>query len=69
MVETGKITEFSPRLAKAYAGRTPKTLQRDLNALVDLGLIVRDGRKVRARREVILAFLPLQRKPDHHVKT
>lgn len=58
-VEVGKVAELTPRLAKAYAGKTAKTLQRDLNALVEMGLIVRDGRKVRARREVILAFLPL----------
>ena len=63
-VEVGKITELTPRLAKAYAGKTPKTVQRDLNALVEMGLIARDGRKVRARREVILAFLPLRKKPD-----
>lgn len=61
--ETGRITEMTPRLAKAYAGKTSKTVQRDLNALVELGLIARDGRKVRARREVILAFLPLRRRP------
>jgi Fic family protein len=61
-IEAGKITELTPRLAKAYAGKTPKTVQRDLNALLEMGLISRDGRKVRARREVILAFLPLRRK-------
>ena len=63
-VEVGKVAELTPRLAKAYAGKTAKTLQRDLNALVEMGLIVRDGRKVRARREVILAFLPLRKNPD-----
>ena len=63
-VEVGKVTELSPRLAKAYAARTPKTVQRDLSALVGLGLITRDGRRVRARREVILAFLPLRKQPN-----
>lgn len=61
-VEVGKIAELTSRLAKAYAGKTPKTVQRDLNALAEMGLIVREGRKVRARREIILAFLPLRRK-------
>lgn len=61
-IEVGKVTELTPRLAKAYAGKTAKTVQRDLNALVEMGLIIRDGRKLRARREVILAFLPLQNK-------
>ncbi len=60
-VEVVKIPDLSTRLAKAYAAKTSKTLQRDVNALVGLGLIVREGRKVRARREVILAFLPLRR--------
>jgi Fic family protein len=62
--EVGKIPELTPRLAKAYAGKTAKTVQRDLNALVEMGLILREGRKVRARREVILAFLPLRKNPD-----
>ncbi len=62
-VEVGKITELTPRLAKAYAGKTAKTVQRDLNTLVEMGLLARDGRSIRARREVILAFLPLRKKP------
>ena len=62
-VEAGKVTELTPRLAKAYANKTAKTVQRDLNALVEMGLIVRNARKVRARREVILAFLPLRKYP------
>lgn len=63
-VEVGKVTELTPRLAKAYANKTAKTVQRDLNALVEMGLIARDGRKVRARREIILAFLPLRKYPS-----
>lgn len=59
-VEVGKIAELTPRLAKAYAGKTSKTLQRDVNALLAMDLIAREGRKIRARREVILAFLPLR---------
>lgn len=63
-IEVGQITELTPRLAKAYADKTSKTVQRDLNALVKMALLVRDGRKIRARREVILAFLPLRKKPE-----
>lgn len=62
-IEVGQLVELTPRLARAYANKTAKTVQRDLNELINLGLIVREGRKVRARREVILAFLPLQKKP------
>ena len=32
----------------------------DVNALLDMGLIQREGYKVRARRELILSFLPLR---------
>jgi hypothetical protein len=63
-LEVGKVAELTPRLAKAYARKTSKTVQRDLNELVQMGLITRDGRKVRARREVMLAFLPLRKQPD-----
>lgn len=55
------IAELTPRLAAAYATRTPKTIQRDLNHLEELNLIVRQSRQVRARRELIFAFLPLKK--------
>jgi Fic family protein len=57
-VAVSAIGELTPRLAKAYAQKTPKTVQRDLNVLAEMGLIARDGRRARARREVIFAFLP-----------
>lgn len=66
-VPVAEITELTTRLAKAYAAKTTKTVNRDLNALVSLGLLDRVGRKVRARREIILAFLPLRKKPQDAV--
>ena len=62
-VPVGQISELTPRLAKAYASKTSKTIQRDLNALADLGLIDRESKQVRARRELIFAFLPLRKRP------
>lgn len=62
-VAVGEVSELTPRLAKAYAGKTPKTIQRDLNALAGMGLIDREARRIRARREVILSFLPLSNQP------
>ena len=62
-VQSADIQELTPRLAKAYAPKTAKTVQRDLNALHESGLIVREHRRVRARREIILSFLPLRRRP------
>lgn len=61
-VAVAKINELTPRLAKAYATRSQKTLQRDLVELEKMGLIERTSDGVRARRETILAFLPLSGK-------
>ena len=63
-VEISKIPEFTPRLAKAYAGKTSKTVQRDLNVLASHHLVHRDSRKIKANRELILAFLPLRNHPS-----
>ncbi len=41
-----------------FASTPPKTQTRDLNALRTLGLIEVSGRKIRAKREVIEAFVP-----------
>jgi hypothetical protein len=60
-VAVGKIAELTPRLAKTYAGISAKTLQRDLAAVEELGLIERKAEGVRAKRELILAFLPWRR--------
>lgn len=62
-VALAEIPELTPLLAKAYAGKTTKTVQRDLNQLEKMNLIAREGRKVRARAEIIISFLPLQRIP------
>lgn len=52
------IPELSVRLARAYSDKTAKTLSRDINAVAEMGLIQRAGSKVRARKGMILAFLP-----------
>jgi len=69
-IDVGKVVELTPRLAKAYAKKTAKTAQRDLNALVKMGLVERKGKRVRARHEVIRQFLPLrsQNKPPSETK-
>jgi len=58
VVPAVKVAELTPRLARYYAGKSPKTLQRDLVALEKSGLVERSSEGVRARRESILAFLP-----------
>jgi Fic family protein len=65
-VPMSKILEVSPRVAAAYATKTPKTLARDLKVLLEMELVEARGNKYRARKEVILAFLPLRRKAEAH---
>jgi len=57
-VGRAEVFELTPKLAAAYANKTTKTLVRDINALVGMGLAEKQSGKVRARRERILAFLP-----------
>lgn len=60
-VAVSEVPMLTPLLARAYASKSAKTVSRDLNALVARGLIDRTRARVRARREIILAFLPLRR--------
>jgi hypothetical protein len=60
-VSVAEIPELTPRLAKSYAERTRKTLTRDVNALIEAGLIERLQTGVRAKRAIVLAFLPRRR--------
>lgn len=57
-IPTNKMTELTPRLAKAYASKNTKTVQRDLNELERMGLVERQTGGFKAKRETILAFLP-----------
>ena len=57
------IPSLSVRLAQAYAGKTRKTISRDLNELVQMNLVEKHGRKVRANKALIMAFLPLRIDP------
>lgn len=51
-------TELNPGIAKKYAVCGPRTPTRDLNDLTKMGLVVRKGRRYRANRKVIEAFVP-----------
>ncbi len=57
-LEVSRLAHLTPQLAAAYARKTERTLQRDLNDILATGLIERTHGKVRAKREMILAFLP-----------
>ena len=54
---------ISPRVAKHYAKKTPRTLIRDVQKLYKMKLVTYDKGLIRARKEEILAFLPIQMQP------
>ena len=57
-VPRSEIREVSPKVAAAYATRGEKTLTRDLNALVERGLIQLDDEGYVPRRDTILTMMP-----------
>lgn len=63
-VPTSKLRHISPRIAEAYAGKTDKTMIRDINHLIAMGLVERTRGGVRAKPEIMLAFLPRIRPSD-----
>lgn len=62
-VPLSDLTQLSPRLAVAYATKTKRTLARDINELMKMGLVAREKGAFRARKETILAFLPPRVEP------
>ncbi|MCK4333337.1 Fic family protein [candidate division WOR-3 bacterium] len=60
-VPLSEIRHISPRLAEAYAGKTAKTVTRDVNALVEMDLVEPTPKGIRAKREKMLGFLPKRR--------
>lgn len=62
-VPISKISEISPRLAKTYSNK-PRAIFYDIKNLERLGLIERNKKGIRAKKEVILAFLPMRAGPQ-----
>ena len=54
---------ISRRVAKHYMHMSDKTLSRDFAYLIKGGLVELQANSVRAKKEVILAFLPVRRGP------
>ncbi len=63
-IPISEIRHISPRIAEAYAGKTDKTVKRDINELERIGLVERTPKGVRAKSEIMLAFLPPTRSGD-----
>lgn len=57
-VKGAKLREISPRVAAEYSTKTSKTMIRDINILLSMGLIEISDTGIRAKKEKILAFLP-----------
>lgn len=68
-VPFAKLAEISPRVAASYAKRSPITLVRDMNVLLKMGLVEKDkSGLLRARKEIILAFLPPRASTSNAIK-
>ena len=53
------VTGMPHSLAVEFLGKTSRTLQRDVEELIDMGLLIRDkGGAIRPNKDAILAFLP-----------
>jgi Fic family protein len=58
-VPRAELRTLSAALVEMYQGKTDKTLTRDINAVVEMGLIRREGRDYVPNKHVIEAFLPV----------
>ncbi|MDE0461233.1 MAG: Fic family protein [Caldilineaceae bacterium] len=52
-----RLRYLSPRIAEAYAGKTDRTIQRDVNVLERMDLIRRNFEGIEINRELMSAFL------------
>ena len=57
-ITTREIRHVSVRTAEAYARLNPRTLMRDLDILVNEGLLVHEQGQFRAKKERLQAFVP-----------
>ncbi|HEY4021435.1 MAG TPA: Fic family protein [Pseudonocardiaceae bacterium] len=57
-VSTTALRELTPRLAGLYAVKGDKTLTRDVNAVVAMGLAIKEGHTLRSAVEIMRAFIP-----------
>ncbi|WP_211099478.1 Fic family protein [Skermanella aerolata] len=64
VVPVNKISILTPELSIEYHLKTPKTVIRDVNALIEMGLIERRRGGIVANREKILAFLPWRNRDE-----
>jgi hypothetical protein len=59
-IPISEIDQISPRVAKAYAGLHSRTPFRDIEALHEKGLLLKEGKTVRANQDLVAGFLPIK---------
>ncbi|MEX1142636.1 MAG: Fic family protein [Thermoleophilaceae bacterium] len=64
-VTRSDIRALAPRIAELYAGKTPRTVARDMNRLVELGVVLKAGDRFAANSALLLRHLPSSRDFDH----
>lgn len=57
-VARDRIPTLTQPLALAYASKQAKTVTRDINAILQTGLVVRTPHGLRARQDIMLGFMP-----------
>lgn len=58
VITKAELRHLTPELAELYAGKTTKTLTRDLNALLATGLMYKTRGGIQTNDSVILGFMP-----------
>jgi Fic family protein len=58
------VRDLNTRVIQDYKRKSLKTFKRDIDELERIGLIERNDRRIRANRNLILAFLPTQAAPN-----
>lgn len=58
--DISKLRRLTPEIAEGYAGKDQKTITRDINSLVDLDLVIKEGSTIRPNVSLIVAFMPLR---------
>ncbi len=62
-VEISKLRRLTAEIAELYAGRTSKTVSRDINELIRMQLVLRRGKMIEPNAAILSQFLP-NRKRD-----
>ena len=55
-VRKGEIPDISAALARAYRDKTERTIQRDLNELIKMGLLTRVEKGYKPNTDILMAF-------------